>query len=270
MKQKLILLILCVLVPFLSCTSTEYIKTGNEYPSLEVSEDIQVFTTSKPEQKYETIGLIRIRGGSPEKRIEEAKDHAREKGGNAVIVHEAGILTEPGTDNVIEKVAPSTYETQEFVIIKLETSESLAKAEGHDESIDSSVPVEDLDTGLQDKTAQIDYSSLPRATYSQLTRDYKSLNGKMFRGSLYPKKIYKIPSSLKEGTEAGDRLVLLTTRSGKSNVYLVVGNDKISTVYKKIKSGEIIDFVYSPFNVLTLKSGKKPVIKFVEEVIEAK
>ena len=270
MKQKLILLILCVLVPVLSCTSTEYIKTGNEYPSLEASEDIQVFTTSKPEQKYETIGLIRIRGGSLEKRIEESKVYARQKGGNAVIVREAGILTEPGTDNVMEKVEPSTYETQEFVIIKLETDKSLAKADAVDEPEDDAVPAEDLDAGLQDKMSSLDYSSIPRATYSQLIKDYKSLQGKMFRGSLYPKKTYKIPASLKEGTEAGDRLVLLTTRSGRNNIYLVVGNDKISSFQNKIKSGEILDFVYSPFNVYTSRTGKKPVIKFVEEIVEAK
>lgn len=269
MKRISMLFYFSVFVSIVSCTSAEYIKTGNEYPSLAETEDIKIFITSKPEQKYESIGLIRIRGANQEKRIEESKAYAREKGGNAVIVREIGILTEPGTDNVVEKVEASTYETQEFMIIKLETDKSLAK-EGRDQKDQGGFPDADLDADLKAKTSSLDYSVIPRATYSQLLNDYKSLQGKMFRGSLYPKKIYKVPAALKEGTDAGDRLVLLTTKSGKNNIYLIVGNDKLSAFQNKIKSGDILDFVYSPYNVYTGKAGKQPVIKFVEEVVEVK
>ncbi|MBN2401893.1 MAG: hypothetical protein JXN64_05795 [Spirochaetes bacterium] len=272
MQQIYKLLLLVVISGVISsCTSTQYIKTGNEYPSLAESDEIEVFTSSKPEQKYETIGLVRIRGGNQEKRIEESKLYAREKGGNGVIVRDIGIITEPGTDEVAEKIGVSTYETQEFVIIKLEGGGAIAKAEITEEAQDttdfSEIDVPEID--MPDKATTLDYDSMPRATYSQLIRDYESLQGKMFRGSLYPKKIYKIPGRLKEVTDSGDRFVLLTTKSGKSSVYLVVGNDKISAFHNKIKSGEILNFVYSPFNVYSGKAGKQPVIKFVEEIVEA-
>ncbi len=260
---------LCISGFILSCTSVEYIKTGSEFPSLTENEEIKVFTSSLPDQKYEKIGLIRIRGGKTEKRIEEAKEYAREKGGNAVIAREIGILTDPKSDDIVEKVGASTYETQEFVIIKLEGGRAIAKGEKPEGKEDSErisgekAPDENL-------LSLLDLNSIPRASYSQLVNNYKSLQGKMFRGTLYPKKIYKIPASLKEGTEIGDRLVLLTTRSGKNNIYLIVGREKVTAFQNKIKSGDILDFVYSPFNVYKSKSGRHPVIKFVEEVVEAK
>jgi hypothetical protein len=260
---------LCISGFILSCTSVEYIKTGNEFPSLAGTDDIHVFTSSKPVQKYEKIGLVRIRGGSPEKRIEEAKEYAREKGGNAVIAREIGAISDPATDEVIEKVGASTYETQEFIIIKLEAGISIAKAE-RPEELKESEKVTGGKEQDENVLSLLDLNSIPRASYSQLINNYKSLQGKMFRGTLYPKKIYKIPSTLKEGTESGDRLVLLTTKSGKNNIYLIVGSDKVPAFQNKIKSGEIFDFVYSPFNVYTSKAGKQPVIKFVEEVIETK
>jgi hypothetical protein len=261
---------LCISGLILSCTSVEYIKIGNEFPSLAETDDVQVFMSSNPAQKYEKIGLVRIRGGSLEKRIEEAKEYAREKGGNAVIAREIGALSDPATDEVVEKVGASTYETQEFSIIKLETGgTSIAKADKLEEATES-----EKGKGSKEQDENIlsllDLNSIPRASYSQLINNYKSLQGKMFRGTLYPKKIYKIPPALKEGTESGDRLVLLTTKSGKNNIYLIVGSDKVPSFQNKIKSGEILDFVYSPFNVYTSKAGKQPVIKFVEEVIETK
>ena len=263
-----LLFFLCIFGFLFSCISTDYIKTGNEYPSLAESDDIKVFTSSKPEQKYEMIGLIRIRGGSLEKRQEEAKAYAREKGGNAVIAREIGILTEPGTDNVVEQIGTSTYETQEFVIIKIEGGRSVAKsADAKDNTENDDLALSDAD--MPDKPTSLDYSTIPRATYNQLINDYKSLQGKMFRGMLYPKKIYKIPSALRASTERGDRLILLSTKSGKSSLYLIISNDKISAFHNKIKSGEVLDFVYSPVQVYTSKAGTKPVIKFVEEIVRS-
>jgi hypothetical protein len=252
----------------ISCTSTEYIKTGNEFPSLAETEDVKVFTTSKPDQKYEKIGVIRVRGGSLEKRVEESRIYARKKGGNAVIAREIGILTNPGTDDVVEQIGASTYETQEFIIIKLEGGNAIAKVDKLEKANDSknNAAVKDL----LDKTSSLDYNSIPRASYSQLLNNYISLQGKIFRGTLYPKKVYKIPTTLLEGTESGDRFVLLTTKSGKNSIYLIVGSDKLSAFQNKIKSGDILDFVYSPFNVYSGKAGKQPVIKFVEEIVEAK
>jgi hypothetical protein len=262
-----LLLLLCISGLVFSCTSAEYIKTGNEFSPLAETEEIKVFTSSKPEQKYERIGLIRIRGGSPEKRIAQSTAYARAKGGNAVIARETGTLTEPGTDTIIEQIGASTYETQEFVIIKLSGEMLPAKVEQTPEESKD-------DTGnialTEPDAASFDYSKIPRATYSQLINDYKSLQGKMFKGSLYPKKMFKIPAALSANTETGDRLILLSTKTGKSNIYMIISNDKISVFQSKIKSGELLDFVYSPVQVYKSKAGTQPVIKFIEEIVEVK
>jgi len=258
----ILLLFLCIYGVFLSCMSAEFIKTGDEFIPLAENEEVLLFTSSNPQLKYQTIGLLRIRGGKFEDRVGKAKQYAMKKGGNGIIAREVGILTEPGTDNVIEKIGTSTYETQEFVIIKYEGDISAAKI-AQAEAAKSGDQKED--SGLLEK-GSIDYSTVPRATYKQLISDYKSLQGNIFQGSLYPKKIFKIPSSLNINAQAGDRLILLTTKSQKNKLYLMINKDQIPDFRKKISSGELMDFVYSPLDVYKTKEGTYPVIKFVEEI----
>ncbi|MFH0974916.1 MAG: hypothetical protein V1874_03940 [Spirochaetota bacterium] len=261
------LFFLCISGILFSCTSAEFIKTGNEFSPLGDNEEIEVFNNIKPAQKYQEIGLLRVRGGKTEKRIEDAKNYARKKGGNGIVVREIGILTEPGTENVAEKVENTTYDTQEFVIIKLEGDKIASRQDTIEgsQAITTGIPVLN-----PDKIPSFDYSIIPRATYKQLINDYKSLQGKMFQGSLYPKKMYKIPSSLKDNTEAGDRLILLTTKTGKNNVYIIANKENIPLFKEKIKSGEILNFIYSPVQVYTTKAGDQPVIKFIEEIVKSK
>jgi hypothetical protein len=263
-----LLFFLCISGILFSCTSAEFIKTGNELSPLGDNEEIEVFNNTKPSQKYQEIGLLRVRGGKTEKRIEDAKYYARKKGGNGIIVREIGILTEPGTDNVAEKVENTTFDTQEFAIIRIEGDKIASTGQ---ETKEGSSPVT---TGIPvvnpGKIASFDYSIIPRATYKQLINDYKSLQGKMFQGSLYPKKMYKIPTALKDNAEAGDRLILLTTKTGKNNVYIIANKENIPLFKEKIKSGEILNFIYSPVQVYTTKAGDQPVIKFIEEIIKSK
>jgi hypothetical protein len=256
---------------FLSCTSTNYYKTGNELPPLSQNEEVTVFSNSKPDQKYDIIGMVRIRGGRENVRIEKAKVYAKEKGGNGIIAREIGLITEPGTENVIEKIGTSTYETQEFLIVKFEGKASAAKVEKLEEAKDI---VSENKVGTSEPSPSnvptLDYSTIPRATYKQLVKNYKALNGKLFRASAYPKKIFKIPSSFKLEPGTGDRLVLLTTKNGTNNLYLIINKNNIPMLKSKIYSNKMIDFVYTPVQTYTSKAGKHPVIKLVEEITAVK
>lgn len=257
---------------FLSCMSTDYFKIGDEQSPLSWNLEITVFPSSQPPQRYQRIGMVRIRGGNLEKRTDRAKLYARKKGGDGIIAREIGVLTDPETDMVVEQLGTSTYETQEFLIVKLEGGASVAETEPvMDTDVpDAEIPAEvpDAEPAAVPEVAPSPYASLPRATYRQLVKDYKSLEGEEFKGTLFPKKIYKIPSSLKAKTEAGDRLISMTTRSGKSTLYLIVNKDSLPAIIDKIKSGEELSFVYSPVSVYTSKRKRRPVIKFVEEISE--
>ena len=257
---------------FFSCMSTDYIKIGEEQSALSWDSEVAVFTSSQPQQKYQRIGLLRIRGGNLEKRTDRAKLYARKKGGDGIIVREIGVVTDPNTDTVVEQIDTSTYETQEFLIVKLEGGAIASKtapvmeAKTPDVEIPSNVP--DVDMATPPAVTPSPYASLPRATYRQLIIDYKSLEGEKFKGTLYPKKIYKIPSSLKANTETGDKLVSLTTRSGRSTLYLIVDKQSLPAIIDKIKAGEELNFVYSPVSVYITRNTQRPVIKFVEEIVE--
>jgi hypothetical protein len=272
-KNIIILLFLCANI--LSCISTSYYKTGNELPPLTSDEEVTIFTSSKPVKKYEIIGLLRIRGSREDKRIEKAKELAKAKGGNGIIAREIGIVTEPGTEKVIEKIGTSTYETQEFIVIKLEGERFVVKNEKSGERLEEakdniSEIQSELKTSGSSNIPALDYKTIPRATYKQLITNYKSLNGKLFRGTLYPKKIYKIPSSFKLEPGTGDRLVLLTTKRGTGKLYLIINKNNIPAVRNKISSGDLLDFVYTPVQTYTAKTGKHPVLKLVEEITVVK
>jgi hypothetical protein len=265
--RKNITVLIFIAMNILSCISASYYKTGKEFPPLTGNEDIAVFTNSSLNQKYNLIGLVRIRGGKENNRIEKAKTYAKEKGGNGIITREIGVITEPGTENVVEKIGTSTFETQEFLVIKLEEGIASAKSERLEEAKDiiSAINSESASTGSA-SISSLDYSSIPRATYNQLITKYKSLKGKLFRGTLYPKKIYKIPSSFKLEPGMGDRLVLLTTKKGTGKLFLLINKNNIPSLKNKINSGELLDFVYTPVQTYTAKSGKHPVIRLVEEI----
>lgn len=255
---------------FFSCLSTDYIRIGEEQSALSWNAEVAVLTSAQPEQKYGKIGLLRIRGGDLEKRVDRAKLYARKKGGNAIIAREVGVITDPETDTVVEQIGASTYETQEFLIVKMEEgtiapeAQTAMETETPDAEIPSEVP--DADVAIAPEITPSPYAALPRATYKQLISDYKSLEGEKFKGTLFPKKIYKIPNSLKESTGTGDRLVSLTTKSGRSILYLIVDKGSLPAIIDKIKAGEELNFVYSPVSVYITKNTQRPVIKFVEEI----
>ncbi len=289
MRKIYKIIIICLsFATLFSCMSTKYIRTGEELSPVSWDEEIIIFDTSKPEKKYQKIGLLRISGGDQNKRIERARLYARKKGGNGIIVGKIGVITDPETGDIIEEGEPSAYETQEFVIIrlldeKIATSQpeaekqKTAEEEGREEKASetpkaAAVPEKEIELppvpGKTAEPALIDYSTLPRASFRLLVNDYKSLEGKMFRGALMPKKIYKIPSSLKSVAGIDDRLVMLTTKSGKLKIYLIINKALVPDFINKIKAGETLDFVYSPAGVYSSGKVDYPVLDFIEEIIE--
>jgi hypothetical protein len=288
MRKIYTILIICFSSAILfSCMSTKYIKTGEELSPLSWNDEIIIYDTSKPEKHYQKIGLLRISGGDKQGRIEKAKLFARKKGGDAIIVRDEGIITDPETGDTIKETTESSHKIQEFVIIKLSgdvISASLPE-KGKDEEGAETGPGEESeggtgevpgvtegDTDLPSLTGEeagpdiIDYSGLPRATYGELVNNYKTLEGKKFRGALIPKKIYKVPASLETVAGTDDRLVMLTTKSGRSRLFMLINKSRIPDFVTMIKAGETLEFVYSPAGVYSSGRADYPVLHFIEEI----
>lgn len=274
--KNLKLIIIVLVFTFSSCMKAQFIRTGEVYPPLSPADEIQLFLPEDGKVKYNEIGVLRVMGGSEEKRIVKAKETARENGGDAIIARAAGESGSAGTGTEGEGFEiprrPTSYETQEFIIAKL--LEKLS-----DKTDSSNIPSEEPqktevpdqffeeDIAKKPELTQENYKLLPRATYAQLIKDYKSLKGEMFRGMLYPKKIFKVPGSVKKLSQKGDKVVLLTTESGKTSIYILVPTGSLQTFKEKIRAKKEIDFVYSPLSAIRIKGKKRPVVKYVDEVL---
>ncbi len=115
----------------------------------------------------------------------------------------------------------------------------------------------------------VDYNTLPRASVKQLTKEYRSLREELFRGSLYPKKFFRITRRLRKHAQKNERLVLVSTKSGKFKVLMLINKNMVGEFKKKIKSKDRLDFVYNPVDVYKRKRRRAiPVIRFVDEILE--
>ena len=250
---RIILHFLCAFSIFMmSCVSVEYTKTGKEYDPLPAGEDVKLLLASLPENKYEDVGTVRVKGGSEEKQIERAKEAARQKGGNGIMQAEKG-------DDTAEKESSFfsflSSEVREFQIVRIDDRPS--PESNQDVS----------DDGDDKKNIPTDYSSLEKASYKQLINDYASLKDQLFKSTLYPKKILKIPASFKKYSIKGDKLILLSTEDGKKKLYLITeGNNK--HLKSLIKDKKKLSFVYYPVAVYKKKNEKYPVLMFVDEIKE--
>lgn len=248
-----------------SCVSVEYTKTGKEYEPLSADKEVKLLLSSLPRSKYEEIGVVRIKGGSAEVQIKRAKQIARQKGGHGIIPAE-------------KKSGPQEKKgfTPGAVVVGIETEEGTAEtAEGGKEGgraflvvrlVDREEEKIEKEKELPSGAEPPDYSSLKRATFKQLVEDYNSLREEMFRGELYPRKFYKVPFKFREFAGRSDRLLLLTTRSGKLRVYMIVPGNKLAGIREKIRNKKPLDFVYSPVDVHRTKRGTWPILKFIDDV----
>ncbi len=124
-------------------------------------------------------------------------------------------------------------------------------------------------SGAPNRGDLVDYNNLPRASVKQLTKEYGSLREDLFRGSLYPKRFFKIPRKLRKHAQNKERLILVSTKSGKFKVLMFISKNMVGEFKKKIKSKDRLDFVYSPVDVYKRKRRRAiPVIKFVDEILE--
>ena len=92
--KRIILYIYCISFVIPACSSVEYRQTGKIYSPLPDDIQVKLLLESLPEQKYEKIGIISFAGGSYDDQVEEAKEIARQKGGDGIIPRTEGTKNE--------------------------------------------------------------------------------------------------------------------------------------------------------------------------------
>ncbi|HNV45819.1 MAG TPA: hypothetical protein PKJ16_02180 [Spirochaetota bacterium] len=188
---------------------------------------------------YDTIGTVEVRSSSADKRLAEAKRVARANGGD-VIMPRGG-----------EEKHPSI---QTFLVLK-------------------SRPAQPLDTGkdiaIKDRKGSDvdggDFGKLPRATYKMLVHDYRDLKDEKFRGSLYPVRFVKRPPrALRRHGGEDDAVLLMSTKSGRSRLYVIVPEEKVDDIKESIKERARINFIYTPVSLHTERGKRYPVLRLID------
>lgn len=89
MIKRIVHILACVVVTaFWGCMSVSYSQLGNKYESLPEDTPVKVFIGEIPDFKVEQIGIVQIEKSSLDNQIEKAKEIAREKGGDIIILIE--------------------------------------------------------------------------------------------------------------------------------------------------------------------------------------
>lgn len=81
-------LIIALITIFIGCMSVSYSQLGNKYESLPEDTPVKVFIAETPKFEIEQIGIVQIEKGSLDRQIEKAKEIARDKGGDVIILIE--------------------------------------------------------------------------------------------------------------------------------------------------------------------------------------
>ncbi|MCX8123398.1 MAG: hypothetical protein N3F66_04450 [Spirochaetes bacterium] len=237
-KQSVIFIFLSIIL-FTSCTSVEFVKTGNEYPALDESTDVKVLLIVDKNQ-YEEIGIADIAGVSLPVRIDKAKQIARSKGGDVIV---------PATmcNEEMQKRIRSGYIIQSFYILKTKTSREVQKA-----TVEST------------QTPPLEEEFVPEkqsATFTQLLQDYPLLQGQSFTNDMAPLRFYKIPPSLLVYGLSDYKLCLLQFDADNS-VLMFIPKDKVNVIKKSINERKTMTFDFTPLGVY---KGKYPVLKMLSE-----
>jgi hypothetical protein len=74
--------------------SVYYARTGPVRPPLPPDAPVTVFLMNRPEQPYEELGLVEVRGASLPPRIEKAQKEARRRGANALMLMSSALAVE--------------------------------------------------------------------------------------------------------------------------------------------------------------------------------
>ncbi|MDH7552388.1 MAG: hypothetical protein QHH74_01895 [Spirochaetota bacterium] len=241
-KYKAVTCIVLVHIVFIliSCTSVEFVKTGEEYPALNETDEVQVLLTIDKNQ-YDEIGIADIGGVSLPVRIEKAKQIARSKGGNVIVP--VTMCTEEA-----QKRMRSGYIIQSFYILKTKT-EAIAPKEAI-ESKQITPPVEE--EFIPEKQA---------ATFQQLLQHYPSLQGQPFTNTMVPLRFYKIPPSLLVYGLSDYKLCLMQFDTDNT-VLVFIPKEKITVIKNSIDTRSTIAIDFTPLGVY---KGKYPVLKMLSE-----
>ncbi len=234
----------------------ELIRTGPEHPALPKEAEVSVVPWSDFD-KYDQIALVEVGEFGLEKRILRAKEAARQAGGDFIAPKlPADPLKSGGNDYII----------QSFLVLKKKAPVAEPVQEEKLPVVSSGEP--DLPVAPGDGPADLadeatDYSNLPRASFRMLLKEYRTLRGEKFRGSLYPVKFIKAPSELRRETGKKNHLLMLSSGSGKVSVLLIVPRNMHKEMSEKILSKKRLDFIYTP---VTVYKAKYPVLDYIEGV----
>ncbi len=240
-KQSVFFIFLCTTVlTFMTCTSVEFVKTGEEYPALAENTDVQVLLTVD-KNEFDEIGIADIGGVSLPIRIEKAKQIARSKGGNVIVP--VTMCTEEA-----QKRMRSGYIIQSFYILKTKTATITPKGATESKQVPATVEEEFI---LEKQSA----------TFAQLLQQYPLLQGQSFTNNMKPLRFYKIPPSLLVYGLSEYKLCLMQFDTDNT-VLVFVPKEKISVVKKSIDDRKNISVDFTPLGVY---NGKYPVLKMLSE-----
>lgn len=245
MKQMKVAFIALVLM--LGCKSSyEMVRTGPTYPPLPKDTEIKVIgwqdTTA-----YEQIAIVDVAEYNLERRMNVAKQAARDAGGSIIM---------PKLSSDADQNKKTGFLVQSFLVLK----ERTVKVATGPESAASTQP--DSDSAKAPKT---DYSTLPRAQFRLLLSDISMMKGEKFRGSLYPIRFYRVPPELKSYRKANTQLLMLSSRSGTNSVLVFLPEAKNADLRQRIQSKKILNFVYTP---LAVYKSRYPVLEYIDEIRE--
>ncbi|MEJ5360598.1 MAG: hypothetical protein WBK20_02375 [Spirochaetota bacterium] len=239
-KAAIFIVLVYIVLLFISCTSVEFVKTGEEYPALNETDEVQVLLTVD-KNHYDEIGIADIGGVSLPVRIEKAKQIARSKGGNVIVP--VTMCTEEA-----QKRMRSGYIIQSFYILKTKTAAIAPKETVESKQI--TLPVEE--EFIPEKQA---------ATFTQLLQHYPSLQGQSFTNSMVPLRFYKIPPSLLVYGLSEYKLCLMQF-DDDNTVLVFIPKEKITVIKNAIDKRSTIAVDFTPLGVY---KEKYPVLKMLSE-----
>ncbi|MGQ9843464.1 MAG: hypothetical protein ACUVRK_07840 [Spirochaetota bacterium] len=241
-KYKLLICIILVhiMFTFISCASVEFVKTGEEYPALNESNEVKVLLNIDKNQ-YDEVGIADIGGVSLPVRIEKAKQIARSKGGDVIVP--VTMCTEEA-----QKRMRSGYIIQSFYILKTKSVSTTSKETAQSKQIPPLVEEE----FIPEKQA---------ATFTQLLQQYPALQGQPFTNTMVPLRFYKIPPSLLVYGLSEYKLCLMQF-DADNTVLVFIPQEKITVIKKSIDTRNIMPIDFTPLGVY---KAKYPVLKMLSE-----
>lgn len=98
MRQNIFSPLAIILILFIgSCATSSFVQTGQTYPPLEKDTYVKVFMENKEIENMEEIGVVELVCSDPppslNQIVEQAKEEARKRGGNCVILFQTDKFT---------------------------------------------------------------------------------------------------------------------------------------------------------------------------------